>query len=215
VNADESNRWENAVSNIVNPNASRIEITREDIMPVAEYAKIRADKRKALVEVKKHRRVPIGPYATFYFENYVTMWMQIQEMLYIEKGGEAQIADELAAYNPLVPKGRELVATLMFEIDDERLRKSVLARLGGVEETVFLKFGDQDIAATAETDVDRSTAEGKASSVQFLHFPFSDDQVAAFKAHDGDVMLGVRHANYPHMTMLPKATKAALEADFA
>lgn len=205
------------MNNVVDLNAvrSRFEITRQDIMPVAEYAKIRAEKRKALVEIKKPRRVPIGPHATFYFENYDTMWMQIQEMLYIEKGGEAQIADELDAYNPLVPKGRELVATLMFEIDDEKLRKSVLGRLGGVEETVFLKFGDHEINATAETDVDRTTAAGKASSVQFLHFPFTDDEVAAFKVYDGDVILGIRHENYPHMTMLPKATKAALESDFA
>ena len=123
------------MSNVVNLHAPRdqFEITRADIMDMAEYAKIRAAKRKELVGVKKNRRVPIGPYATFYFESYETMWLQIHEMLYIEKGGENQIPDELAAYNPLIPKGRELVATLMFEIDDETLRKSILGRLGGVE----------------------------------------------------------------------------------
>jgi len=166
-------------------------------------------------DIKKHRRVAIGPHAAFYFENYDTMWRQIHEMLYIEKGGEAQIPDELAAYNPLIPKGRELVATLMFEIDDEALRKRVLGRLGGVEETVFIKFGGYEIIATAETDVDRTTAAGKASSVQFLHFNFTDEQAAAFKAFEGDVMLGIKHENYPHMTLLPAATKAALESDFA
>jgi hypothetical protein len=205
------------MNNVIDLNAvrNRFEITRQDIMPVVDYAKIRSEKRKALVEIKKPRRVPIGPHATFYFENYDTMWMQIHEMLYIEKGGEAQIADELAAYNPLVPNGHELVATLMFEIDDEKLRKSVLGRLGGVEETVFLKFGDHEIKAVAEADVDRTTAEGKASSVQFLHFPFTEEEIASFKAYDGDVILGIRHENYPHMTMLPKATKMSLEGDFA
>ena len=194
---------------------NRFEITRGDIMDMAAYAKIRSERRKAMVDIKKHRRVPIGPHATFYFENYDTMWQQIHEMLFIEKGGEAQIADELAAYNPLVPKGGELVATLMFEIDDERLRKSILGRLGGVEETVFLKFGNHEIIAGAEKDVDRTTADGKASSVQFLHFNFSDREAAAFKTHEGDVMLGIKHENYPHMTLLQRETKAALAADFA
>ena len=204
------------MSNVVNLNEARtrFEITRADILDMETYAKIRAEKRKAVVAIKKHRRVPIGPYATFYFENYDTMWLQIHEMLYIEKGGEQQIPDELAAYNPLIPKGRELVATLMFEIDDETLRKSILGRLGGVEETVFLKFGDQEVVATAEEDVDRTTADGKASSVQFLHFNFTDEQADSFKGFDGDVMLGIRHENYPHMTLLSPETKAALEKDF-
>lgn len=205
------------MSNVVNFHSrrDRFEITRGDIMDMDAYAKVRGERRKAIVDIKKRRRVPIGPHATFYFENYETMWQQIHEMLYIEKGGEVQIADELAAYNPLVPKGRELVATLMFEIDDETLRKRVLGRLGGVEETVFLKFGDSEIIASAEEDVDRTTAEGKASSVQFLHFNFSDAQAAAFKSHDGDVMLGIKHKNYPHMTLLQAETKVALAEDFA
>jgi len=203
------------MNNVVQMNPARFKITREDIMAIDDYAKIRGEKRKAIVEIKKHRRVPIGPHATFYFESYDTMWLQIHEMLYIEKGGEAQIADELAAYNPLIPKGRELVATLMFEIDDETLRKSVLGRLGGVEETVFLKFGDYEITAEAEEDVDRTTAAGKASSVQFLHFPFTDEEAEAFRKSEGDVMLGIKHENYPHMTLLPEQTKAALAGDFA
>ena len=195
-------------------NKKPTQITRADLMPMEEYGKVRAEKRKALVEIKKNRRVPIGPYATFYFESYETMWQQIHEMLFIEKGGDEQIADELAAYNPLIPNGRELVATLMFEIDDEKLRRSVLGRLGGVEETVFLKFGGHEITAQAEEDVDRTTADGKASSVQFLHFPFTDEQAAAFAAAEGDIMLGIGHENYAHMTLLPAATRAALAQDF-
>ncbi len=205
------------MSNVVsfNPPPRKFEVTRADIMDIDDYTKIRIEKRKALVKTKAHRRVSIGPHATFYFESYDTMWLQIHEMLYIEKGGEQQIPDELAAYNPLIPNGRELVATLMFEIDDEPLRKRVLGGLGGVEETVFIKFGDREITATAEEDVDRTNADGKASSVQFLHFSFSDEDVAAFADFDGDVVLGIRHENYPHMTILQPSTCAELQSDFA
>ena len=205
------------MTNVVNFSGAtrKFEVTRADIMDLDDYTKIRIEKRKALVQTKKHRRVSIGPHATFYFESYDTMWLQIHEMLYIEKGGEQQIPDELAAYNPLIPNGRELVATLMFEIDDEPLRKRVLGGLGGVEETVFIKIGDREINAVAEEDVDRTNADGKASSVQFLHFPFTDADVDAFN-HDGsEVVLGIRHKNYPHMTLLQSATKAELQRDFA
>ncbi|MEE2525666.1 DUF3501 family protein [Hyphobacterium sp. HN65] len=203
------------MAEIVNFSEARLktEVKATDIMAMSDYGKVRKQKRADLVPVKKTRRVPIGPHATFYFESYDTMWLQIHEMLFIEKGGAEQIPDELAAYNPLIPKGRDLSATLMFEIDDEKLRKSVLGRLGGVEETIFLKFGDHEIVARAEEDVDRTTADGKASSVQFIHFDFTDAQAAEFKAFEGDVMLGIRHENYPHMTMLPKETKAALAGD--
>jgi hypothetical protein len=98
------------------------QLTRADILPLQEYAKIRRQRRRHISEIKKHRRIEVGPYATFYFENLDTMWQQIQEMLYIEKGGEGQIADELEAYNPLIPQGSELVATVMFEIDDPTRR---------------------------------------------------------------------------------------------
>ena len=145
-------------------------VTRADILDMAEYGKIRMERRRALVPVKKDRRVSLGPHATFHFENYETMWMQIHEMLYIERGGEGQIPDELAAYNPLIPNGTELVATLMFEIDNPQVRKNLLSSLGGVEETCFLRFAGHDVVSTAEEDVDRTSADGKASSVQFLHF---------------------------------------------
>ncbi len=190
------------------------EITRADILDMAEYAKVRAEKRRALVAIKRNRRVPLGPHATFYFENYETMWQQIHEMLFIERGGEAQIPDELEAYNPLIPNGRELVATLMFEIDNPELRKSVLSRLGGVEETAFLRFAGQEIVATAEEDVDRTTADGKASSVQFLHFAFTDAQAAAFSTPGTEVTLGLKHPAYAHMTVLQEEVRAALAKDF-
>ena len=97
-------------------------ITKEDLLPLDAYTKVRRQMRKELVEFKKNRRVPLGPYATFYFESFETMLAQVQEMLYIEKGGDEQVADELAAYNPLIPNGKELVATLIFEIDNPVIR---------------------------------------------------------------------------------------------
>ena len=189
------------------------ELTRDDIMDMAAYGAIRMERRREIVADKKNRRVHIGPHATFYFENYLTMWLQVHEMLYIEKGGEAQIPDELNAYNPLIPKGRELIATVMFEIDDPAKRASILGELGGVEETFLLSIDGAEVTATAETDVDRTSAEGKASSVQFAHFHLTDDQAAKLKAGAGEVILGINHPAYSHMTILPPATRAALAGD--
>ena len=189
------------------------ELTPDDIMDMAAYGAIRMERRREIVADKKNRRVHIGPHATFYFENYWTMWLQVHEMLYIEKGGEAQIPDELNAYNPLIPKGRELIATVMFEIDDPAKRAAILGELGGVEETFFLSIDGAEVTATAETDVDRTSAEGKASSVQFVNFHLTDDQAAKLKGGAGEVILGIKHPAYSHMTILPPATRAALAGD--
>lgn len=190
------------------------EITRDDILPMDVYAAERKDRRRQITEAKKNRRVHVGPDATFYFENYDTMWHQVHEMLYIEKGGEAQIADELSAYNPLIPNGSELVATLMFEIDDERRRHAFLAGLGGVEETITLEFADEVVTGVPEADVDRTTADGKASSVQFIHFPFNAEQKARFAETGTQVTLAIGHPKYGHMARLSEETRAALAADF-
>jgi hypothetical protein len=193
---------------------SRHELTPADILPWAEYAKDRAEHRKRLTAIKRNRRVEVGPYVTFYFENFDTMWIQVQEMLHIEKGGEAQIADELAAYNPLVPKGKELVATFMIEIDDALRRARVLSQLGGVEETASIEVGGERVVGKAEQDQDRTTAEGKASSVQFVHFLFTEAQIAAFREPNTRVILGLSHPNYSHMAVLSEATRASLAEDF-
>ena len=190
------------------------EITREQIISMEQYAGERKGRRRALVEMKRNRRVEVGPVCSFYFENYETMWNQIHEMLFIEKGGEAQIADELGAYNPLIPKGRELVATVMFEIDDPERRGALLAKLGGVEETAFIQIGDTILAGKPETDLDRTSASGKASAVQFIHFPFSKDAVQAFRQTGARVVLGFKHPHYAHMSVMPEATRAALAGDF-
>lgn len=190
-------------------------ITPEDVLPLAEYAKVRDARRRELIEIKKARRLPVGPFATLYFENYQTMLQQVQEMLWIEKGGEAQLADELDAYNPLIPQGNELVATLMFEIADEAQRRRILAELGGVEETVALEIDDERIAAEAEVGdhVERTTAEGKTSSIHFLHFRLSEAQAARFRDTSSRAVLSINHANYAHMAVLPEATRQALIAD--
>lgn len=191
------------------------EITRADLMPVGEYGKIRAARRREMSIYKRARRMEVGPVATFYFESYETMLQQVHEMLFIEKGGEAQIPDELAAYNPLIPNGRELVATVMFEIDDPARRARVLAQLGGVENTAFIEVDGVRMQGVAEADADRTNEEGKASSVQFIHFPFTAEQAASFRKDGARVVLGFTHPNYGHMSVMPDATRQALAGDFA
>jgi hypothetical protein len=189
-------------------------VEKSDIVAPDVYAKNRKHIRKELVEYKKNRRIPLGPYATFYFENFKTMLAQIQEMLHIEKGGDEQLKDELNAYNPLIPRGKELVATLMFEIDDPILRANFLGKVGGIEKKVKLNIGKDTIIATPEIDVDRTSAEGKASSVQFLHFHFSDEQIKNFKVVDTKVALSIDHSLYDHAAIISKNTKKTLEEDF-
>jgi hypothetical protein len=190
------------------------EITRDDILPMEQYGAERPARRKAVTAIKKNRRLEVGPFATFYFENYETMWHQIHEMLFIERGGDAQVTDELAAYNPLIPNGQELVATIMFEIEDPVRRNAVLARLGGVEETVTITVDGETIRGAPEADVDRTSAAGKASSVQFVHFPFTAGQIAKFRKPGAQVIVGFAHENYAHMAVMPEAVRAALAEDF-
>ena len=189
------------------------EISKEDIMPLDSYTKNRREMRKNIVEFKKNRRVALGPYATFYFESYETMLAQVQEMLYIEKGGEEQLKDELVAYNPLVPNGKELTATLMFEIDNPVSRAAFLGKVGGIEEKVFMKVEGEMIKAVPEEDVDRTSVEGKASSVQFIHFKFTDEQIAKFK-NSSEIEIGIDHPEYTHITKLASVTIKSLSADF-
>ena len=193
----------------------RREITRADLMPVADYAKIRREHRRKLVDLKQKRRVHIGPSITLYFENYDTMWAQVQEMLYIEGGGEAQIEGELSAYNPLIPQGAELVATMMIEIEDEGLRRRTLAGLGRVEDMVYFSFAGHTVKGTPEDDIDRTTPDGKTSSVHFLHFAFTPTQAAAFRMVGTQVVVGISHPNYGHMAALPETNRATLAEDLS
>ena len=190
------------------------EIKKNDIMPLDVYTKQRKELRKNIVTFKKDRRIALGPYATFYFENYETMLAQVQEMLYIEKGGDEQIKDELAAYNPLIPKGNELVATLMFEIDNPTLRLDFLNKVGGIEEKVYMQVAKEKIVAIPAKDLDRTSAEGKASSVQFIHFNFSEQQIKNFKDINNEIIIGIDHKLYNHMSKISEETRKALFKDF-
>ncbi|AWJ84085.1 hypothetical protein TSH58p_11470 [Azospirillum sp. TSH58] len=194
--------------------ARRTAITRADILPPDRYALERAARRSALVAVKKTRRVAVGPDALVLFENYETMWQQVHEMLFIERGGEAQIDGELRAYNGLIPQGAELVATVMFEIADPARRAAELGRLGGVERTVTLRFAGHTVTGRPEEDVERTNGAGKASAVHFLHFDFTAEQIAAFRTPGTEVILGIGHPRYGHMAVMPEAVRAELAGDF-
>ena len=190
------------------------EIQKADIIPLDIYTKQRKELRKNIVEFKKNRRIPLGPYATFYFESYETMLAQVQEMLYIEKGGDEQLKDELTAYNPLIPNGKELIATLMFEIDNPVSRSAFLNKVGGIEKNVFMKVDGEIVKAIPEVDVDRTSADGKASSVQFIHFRFNDEQIKKFKSNSSVIEVGIDHNEYSHSTKLSDVTVKSLSADF-
>ena len=190
------------------------EIQKSDIMPLDIYTKQRKELRKNIVDFKKNRRISLGPYATFYFESYETMLAQVQEMLYIEKGGDEQLKDELTAYNPLIPNGTELIATLMFEIDNPISRAAFLSKVGGIENNVFMKIDGEKVKAVPEEDVDRTSSDGKASSVQFIHFKLNDKQINKFKTFSHNIEIGIDHKEYSHTTKLSNITMESLSSDF-
>ena len=190
------------------------QIEKKDLIPSDIYLRDRKKIRKDLVEFKKNRRIALGPYATFYFESFETMLAQVQEMIYIEKGGDEQLKDELIAYNPLVPNGKELTATLMFEIDNPVSRATFLGKVGGIEQKIVMKIDNENVKAVPEQDVDRTSEEGKASSVQFIHFKFNDDQIAKFKLGNVSIEIGINHKEYAHTTKLTEDNVKSLSADF-
>jgi hypothetical protein len=189
-------------------------ITPADLMPDAEFAKVRRERRAALIAVKRLRRVELGPVCTIHFECYETMLFQVQEMLLVEKGGAEQVPDELAAYNPLIPQGQELVATIMFEIDDPVRREATLARLGGVEDCFFVAVGAERVAGVPEGDIERTREDGKASSVHFVRFPLGADHAARFRDPATAIAVGCSHERYSHQAGLSPATRAELAKDF-
>jgi len=195
--------------------AAERRITAADILPIGAYAAQRKQRRAALLPLKRLRRIDLGPWCTFTFESFETMLFQVQEMLLIEKGGDAQLADELAAYNPMIPKGAELTATAMFEIDDPVRRARALAELGGVEDHFFLEIDGSRAPAAQEGDVERTREDGKTSSVHFLHFPLSAAQVETFRAPGARVLLGCGHLRYQHLAVVSDEARAELAKDLA
>jgi Protein of unknown function (DUF3501) len=196
------------------PNHER-RITPKDIVAYKDYAAGRTEFRKKLVAVKKNRRVEVGPFATFYFENYDTMWLQVQEMLHIEKGGAEQVAGELETYNPLIPQGGELIATLMLEIEDAVRRDAILKTLGGIEETISIDVAGSRVKGTPTEYEDRTTPDGKTSSVHWIRFRFTPDQIAAFKSGESKAVLEIAHPNYGHMAVIGPDVRKELAKDFA
>jgi hypothetical protein len=135
-------------------------------------------------------------------------------MLFVEGAPDGQLEDELIAYNPLVPQGSDLVTTLMFEINDERIRTAFLSSIGNVEEFIFIMVGDEKIKARFEDDIERTNSKGKASSVHFLHFDFSDIQKNEFLSKRSKVCLGIEHASYSHIAILNEENIKTLSSDF-
>ena len=189
-------------------------ISLDDIISNEEYGNIRSSKRKEMIELKKFRRLDIGPVASLYFESKETMIYQIQEMAFVEKITREELHEELLSYNPLVPNGRELTATMMIEIDDPLRRKNFLSRLGGVEEKVKIIIGENEIYADYEKDVDRTTSEGKASAVHFLHFKFTDQSVEAFKNINNIIQIGIDHEAYGHLSIVSDRVRYELAKEF-
>lgn len=186
-------------------------ITAADILPLDQYELIRADKKQEAIERKKLTRLAVGPHATVLFENWDSMWLQIQEMLRIEKGGDEQLADELAAYDPMVPKGSELTATVLFEIGDADRRDAFLRTIGGVENHVAIQLGEHVIRARPEGDTERTReSDNKASAVHFFHFDFTPAAIAAWKSGEGTAMVLIDHPNYGHAAVIGADSRAFL-----
>jgi hypothetical protein len=200
---------------ITTPQVQKRTITRADILPPDTYARERKALRQDIMAIKKLRRVEVGPFATFYFENFQTMWHQVHEMLHIEKGGDVQLEDELHAYNPLIPQGSELVATVMFEIDDPVRRDRELRRLTNIETHMFMELAGARVSGVSEHDVERTRADGKTSSVHFVRFPLTAEQAAAFRKAGARITLGFDHPKYGHLAIVPEPVRAALAPDLA
>ena len=189
-------------------------VTRETLMTLEAYARARADMRTKVLEHKRHRKVPLGAHVTLLFEDEQTVRYQIQEMLRIERIFEDEgIQHELDAYNPLIPDGTNLKATMLIEYEDVEQRRRELARLVGVEDRVWVRVdGHERVFAIADEDLERSTEE-KTSAVHFLRFELDPAMIAALKK-GAALAVGVDHENYPaHAEPLPDAVRDALAAD--
>lgn len=189
-------------------------LSRDMLYPLEQYARLRHEFRAKVMEHKTHRRVPVGPHATLYFEDQLTMHYQVQEMLRAERIFEAEgILEEIEAYNPLVPDGANWKATFMIQYDDEGERRAALARLIGVEDRVWVKVdGHEHVWAIADEDLERET-EQKTSSVHFLRFELTPAMVAAAKA-GAAIGVGIEHPAYCHQVdPVPDDVRASLVQD--
>ena len=191
-------------------------LTPNNLLSLEDYSKQRADFRSKVMAHKKNRQVHLGEHATLYFEDSLTMQYQVQEMLRIEKIFEEEgIQEELSAYNPLIPDGKNLKATFMVEYDDVEERKAALAKLIGIEDKVWIQIkGFDKVYPIANEDLERTTEE-KTSSVHFMRFEFNDEMIAAAK-QGAPMAMGIEHENYQvELSPLADNIRDALVADFA
>ena len=191
-------------------------ITRASLMTLEAYAKSRKDFRAKVLEHKRARAVHVGPHVTLLFEDELTIRYQIQEMLRIEKTfEEAGIQDELDAYNPLVPDGRNFKATMLIEYEDVEARKAALSKLKGIEDKVWVQVeGCPKAWAIADEDLERENAE-KTSAVHFLRFELTKEMADALK-YGVALSIGVEHPNYKaSLEPVSPETRAALVKDLA
>ena len=191
-------------------------LVREDLYSLEEYAAKRADFRRQVIEHKKNRQVRLGPSATLYFEDRLTIQYQIQEMLRAERIFEAAgIQDELDAYNPLIPDGRNWKATFMIEEPVVERRRELLARLVGIEDRVWVRVdGCEPVFAIADEDMDRETEE-KTSAGHFMRFDLDEEMIVALRG-GASLGMGIAHPDYSHEVEPVSATiREALLADLA
>lgn len=187
---------------------SQRSITADDILAPEQYELIRKDKKQEAIARKQLTRISVGPHATILFENWDSMWLQIHEMLRIEKGGAEQLVDELSAYDPMVPKGSELTATVLFEVADPVRRDAFLRTIGGVDEHISIQVGGHVIKARPEGDVERTReSDGKASAVHFFHFDFTPEAMAAWNDPAQTAMVVIDHPNYGHAALVSRETR--------
>jgi len=189
------------------------QITRDDLMSLEQYAEQRNEFRQQVLAHKKNRQVALGPNATLYFEDRLTLLYQIQEMLRIEKVFEADgINEELEAYNPMIPSGRNFKATFMIEYADATVRAAQLEKMVNIEDLVWMQVGEHDkIWAIADEDLERSN-DTKTSAVHFMRFEISDEMAQELKA-GADLQIGVQHAVYTYDVLVAGDTRASLLAD--
>ena len=191
-------------------------LTRDDLYPLEKYAELRPGFRAQVMAHKQNRQVSIGPNATLYFEDRMTMQYQVQEMLRIERIFETEgINDELAAYNPLIPDGHNWKATFMVEYPEVEQRREALKRLKGVENHVWVRVaGFEPVRPIADEDLEREDEE-KTSSVHFLRFELTPGMVEAVR-QGAAVAMGIDHPAYTHrVDPVPSATRDSLAKDLS
>eukprot|EP00761_Pharyngomonas_kirbyi_P012501 gb/GECH01012528.1/.p1 GENE.gb/GECH01012528.1/~~gb/GECH01012528.1/.p1 ORF type:complete len:310 (+),score=55.50 gb/GECH01012528.1/:1-930(+) len=211
-------RYSNASHGFKKPSewtSSKTELLEKDMFPdIQQYMKDRDSYYKMRAAMKQIRRIEVGPLATLTWENYDMLWMQAHEMVAIETGDPSQYAEEIEAYQSLVPKGHNLVGTLMFEISNREKREKKLKELGHVEDTIFLTFGSHEVQAEPLSS-DRTAPDGKTSAIHFMGFNFSPEQKEAFLKHQDGAKVEIRHSKYPHATALSPELMAALREDLS